>query len=526
MTDTSQVTLFVLAVLPACVVMFFVWKMDKREKEPFKMLLSLFGLGVLSIIPALILELIFEGIFNSMFASWLKELPSYYTDEVNPEELPFARRVIFQGLSYFIGVGLVEEAGKFLMMHLRSWKSPEFDFSYDAVVYAVATSLGFATFENIMYVFNGGISVAVMRAILSVPGHAIFAVFMGYYYGKAKYAKFSNDKKALRRNMWLSLIVPTAIHGFYDFCISMNSGAFILAFFLFELFITVFAIILIRKLSKNDHRVAAPRVPKFIGVPGMPGYPPQGFGGYPQQNGGQPVYYQNGAQPFPGGYFPNVPNGYPMQPNGTPQQPFAGAQGSRMMQQPMANQNMMQNQQPVVPQVYPNGYARAAVTSDAQMPDLFSNSQQTSQAQSLMNQQVYGSASSASPQFGQVNQNPQMNQQVYGSASSVSPQFGQVNQNPQVNQQIYGSASSASPQFGQVNQNPQVNQQIYGSASQTSSLFGQGSQNSQMNQQSYSGNLFGGQSGSNSLFQTNAGSGSFYGSSGNPENSGDSTQQP
>lgn len=58
----------------------------------------------------------------------------------------------------------------------------------DGIIYAVAASLGFATVENIAYVLEGGFAVGVLRAVLSVPGHAFFGALMGFYMGVAKHA--------------------------------------------------------------------------------------------------------------------------------------------------------------------------------------------------------------------------------------------------------------------------------------------------------------------------------------------------
>ena len=167
-SDNSWV-LLILAVLPAAVVMYFVWKMDKREKEPVKLLMQFFGLGALSTISAIILELLFGNLLNSALGSWIPEQETILDDPM--EKMEFWHKFIYQFINNFFCIALVEEAGKYVMLHVRAWKCPEFDYSYDAIVYAVATSLGFATVENILYVFNSerGVSVAVMRAILSVP---------------------------------------------------------------------------------------------------------------------------------------------------------------------------------------------------------------------------------------------------------------------------------------------------------------------------------------------------------------------
>lgn len=513
MGETSSWFLFILAVLPAIVVMYFVWKMDKREKEPFKLLMQLFGLGALSTITAIILELVLGSVLSSATAGWIPELPYSGDEEEGVELMSYGHRVIYQILSNFIGIALVEEAGKFMMLHLKAWKSPEFDFSYDAVVYAVATSLGFATVENILYVFmpGGGLSVALLRAVLSVPGHAIFAVFMGCFYGKAKYAKFTNNKKSLHKNMWLALLVPVLLHGFYDFCLSMGETTFVVVFFAFEIVVMIVAIMLIRRLSNFDQRVAPPRIPPFIGFPGMPGYP---AGAYPYAQGGygmQPPMYGNPAAPvFQPGQFPNAP-GYPMpnggmMPNGMMQQrtavqqmPFGGMMGNMQrnnmpgtmpgtmpggypagqgMQQNPAFRNPQNPAQPfgapqqqfpqqfqqqqypqngmtvrntpffqaplITPQMrqqpnanaYPNGYARAAENTNAQMPDLLTQQAAPQQPQPQIPQPQapapFGNPAAQpvqNPAFGMNMQNQRPNAQNYpnafGAQDSLNPQTEQ-----------------------------------------------------------------------------------------------------
>ena len=78
----------------------------------------------------------------------------------------------------FILVGLVEEGSKWIILKSFTWKNKEFNYIYDAIVYAVFVSLGFAALENIIYVLNGGITTAITRTIFSIPGHTFFGVFM------------------------------------------------------------------------------------------------------------------------------------------------------------------------------------------------------------------------------------------------------------------------------------------------------------------------------------------------------------
>lgn len=215
--------LLLLAVLPAIVLIRFVYRLDKIEKEPRGLLIKLFLGGALSTVFAVIFGTLLEAV--NIF------------DEGT---------TLFLIFDNFIATALVEECGKYLVMKKLTWKNREFNYSFDAVVYAVVTSLGFATLENILYVFEGGIAVALMRAVLSVPGHAIFGVFMGYHYGLSK--RNGRVTKA-------TVLIPMLIHGFYDFCLSTESTLMIVIFIAFELIISLKALAKVKKLSAEDSPV-------------------------------------------------------------------------------------------------------------------------------------------------------------------------------------------------------------------------------------------------------------------------------
>ena len=82
----------------------------------------------------------------------------------------------------------------------------------DGIVYAVCVGLGFAAFENLMYVVGVGdwLSTAILRALLAVPGHYAFAILMGYYYSVYHFVDHSPKVAAC------VLLVPIIAHGAYD----------------------------------------------------------------------------------------------------------------------------------------------------------------------------------------------------------------------------------------------------------------------------------------------------------------------
>lgn len=181
------------ALLPIAVLAFYINNKDKEKPEPTGLLLKAFFFGVLSVFVSLCISIP------------LGELGFY------PSELT----TIIGGISRaFFAAAIPEEIAKFLMLLLVLRNNSYFDEKMDGIVYAVCISLGFAAFENVMYLFSNMedfLSVGFTRALFAVPGHFCDGVLMGYYYSKVK---FCSDATTKDRVMVLG--APIIVHGLYD----------------------------------------------------------------------------------------------------------------------------------------------------------------------------------------------------------------------------------------------------------------------------------------------------------------------
>lgn len=220
--------MLLLAVVPGVILLVLVYRQDKIEKEPPKLLAKLFILGALTVISAMILELIGTLIVTHVFY------------QVN---------LVYLIVYYFIVVGCSEELGKFVVLKLATWKNQDFNFRFDAIIYAVFTGMGFAIIENIIYVFQYGLATGFIRAVTALPGHLTFAIFMGHFYGEAKYCETRGDTAGRSRNLLLSYFVPVCIHGLYDTLASINHPA---SGILFLAFIVVMDILAFRRVRKDS----------------------------------------------------------------------------------------------------------------------------------------------------------------------------------------------------------------------------------------------------------------------------------
>lgn len=221
--------LVALALVPAIILCIKIYHHDKVEKEPLGLLVKLFVAGIISAIIAIILEIVLENLLNRLVveASLFKNF-----------------------LLYFFVVGFSEELAKYIMLKWTSYKSKDFNFTFDAIVYSVFVAMGFAAFENVGYVLIYGFETGILRALTAVPMHAVFGVFMGIYYAGTKLYRHNKRYKVL------SVVVPMLIHGTYDFVATLNMDYSILIFIGFLIIIYVSANSIINKSSRNDRYIS------------------------------------------------------------------------------------------------------------------------------------------------------------------------------------------------------------------------------------------------------------------------------
>lgn len=184
--------LFLTTIAPSIILIYYFFTSDKY-REPISTIIKITFYGVLLCFPA---------IYGNQFAS---SLVGWET-------------------AVFTGVPIVEEGLKFFIFYKFVCNSKEYDEPMDAIVYAVCISLGFATLENITYVYNSGASaamyVAILRGLTAVPAHALFGLTMGLMFINYSFIKKSNH------NLLMCFIYPALMHGVYNF-LGVHTNVFI-----------------------------------------------------------------------------------------------------------------------------------------------------------------------------------------------------------------------------------------------------------------------------------------------------------
>jgi protease PrsW len=182
--------------IPALVAMWLVDRLDRKRPEPARLRRLVTFVGMLSVIPALILETV-------------------ATETLGEHLQP---RMTYQGASFnaYIVAAAIEEACKIGVVYWVVWRRPEFDERMDGIVYASRAGLGFALVENVFYLLQeatlgGQLQTWILRAVLAVPGHAMWTGMIGAMAARRRF-----DGKGL--GLLGGYLLAVAFHGAYDLC--------------------------------------------------------------------------------------------------------------------------------------------------------------------------------------------------------------------------------------------------------------------------------------------------------------------
>ena len=229
-----DVLLLALTIGPGIAIALFIYLRDKYDREPFRQLIWAFILGMFSAVPAVLLSLGLAGIDGLQGGS--TELQTF--------------------LYAFITVAFAEEGAKFIFLK-HFYRKSFFNEPFDGITYGVMIGMGFATLENLLYVFqsDNGWGTALLRMLTAIPAHASFAVIMGYFVGLAKF------KEGRRIGLQiLGLLLAVVAHGMYDFLLMLQNYPYIALGAIVSLILSLYFSFKAIRLHQNN----SPFNPRFF----------------------------------------------------------------------------------------------------------------------------------------------------------------------------------------------------------------------------------------------------------------------
>lgn len=207
--------ILILSFLPSLFWLLIAEWLDRKRPEPKKAIRKAFLFGFLAACLAFIISAPFE----------------YYLPKQKPQWLYITI------LSFFIN-GLVEEYSKYAMMSDKIIRFYSFDEPADGIIYGMTVGVGFAFFENFLFILSYGPGIIFIRLVISTLLHFLTGGLIGFWLGKARFYKL----KPYAGNYGLFLAV--IVHGLSNLIMRFGQGfwpIFPLAFILIFTYIKIFS---------------------------------------------------------------------------------------------------------------------------------------------------------------------------------------------------------------------------------------------------------------------------------------------
>lgn len=190
--------------LPSVIWLLFYLRKDSHPESNI-MVLKIFFYGALAALAALFLELGFFKITEKLGLSASLTLI----------------------LNTFIGVAMIEEVLKYLVVKLNVLRNPEFDEPLDAMLYMIIAALGFAALENVLILWSDAkplylletFTFSAFRFIGATFLHALCSGTVGYFLA-VHLSQAPKRKGLLAAGLWTAIL----LHGFYNYSIISIRG--------------------------------------------------------------------------------------------------------------------------------------------------------------------------------------------------------------------------------------------------------------------------------------------------------------
>jgi len=213
------------AIVPMSIYLVLIWKFDRYDREPFKLVLTNYLWGALGAIVLALLGSLFITTIASFFIKDSMQLNRFGAMVVAP---------------------IVEEITKGLFL-LITISNKKFDNITDGIVYGGAIGLGFGMTENFLYFVTYGESIAnwimlvIVRSLFSGVMHCVSTATLGAFLGMAKFK--SPSKKILYT--FIGLLIAMIIHSIWNSSLSYDKTApigFLFMIFSIVIFISTYMI--------------------------------------------------------------------------------------------------------------------------------------------------------------------------------------------------------------------------------------------------------------------------------------------
>ena len=204
-----------IVLIPGILWCWFFYHFQRYKKVHIPLLIILFVGGMGSGFLALFLNHVIEK--YTIF--WPGATGQYHTI--------LGKNISLISSGFWFIVGMNEEFAKLIVLLGCVFSSRHLEEKFDGILFAVAVSLGFAVMENFYYLDHYGITVVIIRTVITIPAHAFMSIPMGYFVAKSRLELDSINKSNLGlftpfMLLFVGWLFSSFLHGLYDLLLSLN----------------------------------------------------------------------------------------------------------------------------------------------------------------------------------------------------------------------------------------------------------------------------------------------------------------
>jgi len=197
------------ALVPGLFILWLLYWRNSRNTAFLDRVVKFIAFGMLGVLPVALIEL---------------GLSIAFSLAVGNHQITIGMIFLSAFFNAFFIASLCEETFKYFVASMISVQSGR-DVPYSVVVYSMASAVGLASLENLMYIVIVGLDgslfltlfTTITRAILAVPLHATTGVLIGCDMAEKRF-------NIHNKNIFQILMYPFLLHGIYDFCTMFASS--------------------------------------------------------------------------------------------------------------------------------------------------------------------------------------------------------------------------------------------------------------------------------------------------------------
>lgn len=169
-----------------------------------------------------------------------------------------AQNIIFTGIGLVVAWAIIEELAKYAGAYIASLHTKAVDEPIDEVIYLIATALGFAALENVLFLVAPHVASSIFLGLAAsnirfVGATLLHVVASGAIGVSAAFSFYKSTKTKIYYRIG-GVITAVALHVAFNLFILQGSGDVLFASFFLVWIAVILLLVFVEKIKKNERK--------------------------------------------------------------------------------------------------------------------------------------------------------------------------------------------------------------------------------------------------------------------------------